>query len=300
MAVRHLKQAEITTSLQLGEITLGLLSGRIAKDVANGDTGERGSLDLEKLWGWVDAISDYKELNSDGTVRTITYTNTVNTPYITGDAYNGGIIFYINGLDVLIVAENDLTTQYPWTPSSDPFPYTSVGGTSPIVNSGQANTTAIVSALGAGDYAAKACDDLTLNTYSDWYLPSLFELTRVYSANGVLNLPVATRWTSTEGAPSKATIASSQTPPSTGYGSGDQDKATLFSVRPIRKDTISLNTVTSTVSTVTNTDNIVSDWQNDLSEEKAWDVVEKINRMARKVLPPLVFNKVLQNKLKLI
>ncbi len=45
---------------------------------------------------------------------------------------------------------------------------------------GVANTAAIVSQLGAGDYAAYLCDTLSAYGY-DWYLPSLVELDTIYS-----------------------------------------------------------------------------------------------------------------------
>src|SRR6056297_1344904 len=45
---------------------------------------------------------------------------------------------------------------------------------------GIANTEAIVSQLGAGDYAAYLCDTLSAYGY-DWYLPSLVELDTIYS-----------------------------------------------------------------------------------------------------------------------
>jgi len=43
----------------------------------------------------------------------------------------------------------------------------------------------------------------------------------------------------------------------------------------------------------------VFEWMNYLTEDKAREVIEKINRIARKHLPILVFNKVLENKLQL-
>jgi hypothetical protein len=52
--------------------------------------------------------------------------------------------------------------------------------TGDLLGTGQGNTTAIVNQLGCTDGAAKLCDDLTLNGYSDWYLPSKDELHKLY------------------------------------------------------------------------------------------------------------------------
>jgi hypothetical protein len=46
------------------------------------------------------------------------------------------------------------------------------GATATDIGTGQANTTTIVNSQGAGTYAAKICDDLILESYSDWFLPS--------------------------------------------------------------------------------------------------------------------------------
>jgi hypothetical protein len=47
-------------------------------------------------------------------------------------------------------------------------------------------------------------------------------------------------------------------------------------------------------------DSTVYEWMNYLDEATAREVIEKINRIARKRLPKLVIDKVLQNKLELI
>jgi len=44
------------------------------------------------------------------------------------------------------------------------------------LNDGKTNTADIVATLGAGDYAARICNDLTAFGHSDWYLPSRQEL----------------------------------------------------------------------------------------------------------------------------
>jgi hypothetical protein len=56
---------------------------------------------------------------------------------------------------------------------------TTVGGTSTALGTGAANTTLVSSACGAGT-AASLCADLVLGGYSDWYLPSIDELQKLY------------------------------------------------------------------------------------------------------------------------
>jgi hypothetical protein len=46
---------------------------------------------------------------------------------------------------------------------------------------GRANTDAIVSAFGAGSYAAKFADDLVCGGHDDWFLPSKNELDVAYN-----------------------------------------------------------------------------------------------------------------------
>jgi len=54
-------------------------------------------------------------------------------------------------------------------------------GTSTAINTGQANTNLILSGCSTRPIAARACDNLLLNGYGDWYLPSLEELQLMYS-----------------------------------------------------------------------------------------------------------------------
>lgn len=57
------------------------------------------------------------------------------------------------------------------------------GSASPSVGSGKANTAQIILTqkdLTDRDYAAKYCDELAINGYSDWYLPSKEELDLIY------------------------------------------------------------------------------------------------------------------------
>jgi hypothetical protein len=99
-----------------------------------------------------------------------------------GQAYQGGIIFYIDatGQHGLIAAPTDQGTAQ-WFNGSN----IDTGATGTTIGTGQTNTTTIINMQGAGNYAAKLCDDLVLNGYSDWYLPSKDEITLMYTNIGL-------------------------------------------------------------------------------------------------------------------
>lgn len=92
-----------------------------------------------------------------------------------GMNYAGGIVFYIDetGQHGLVCAPFDQSPRI-WGC------YGTVMGTSIAINTGAANTNAIVASCNEEDCAAKLCDELTLNTYNDWFLPSKDELNLMY------------------------------------------------------------------------------------------------------------------------
>ena len=102
-------------------------------------------------------------------------TATPATPYI-GQNYAGGIIFYLDGsgLHGLVCAPTD-QGSYSWGCAGTNIPT----GTS--LGSGVTNTAAIIAICGTANLAAKICDNLVLNSYSDWFLPSKDELTLMYT-----------------------------------------------------------------------------------------------------------------------
>lgn len=92
-----------------------------------------------------------------------------------GQNYAGGIIFYLDSTKVhgLVCASIDQSSGIIWSSSTN----TIINARGTDIGTGQSNTYAIVSAQGNSySYAARLCDDLVLNGYSDWYLPSLVEI----------------------------------------------------------------------------------------------------------------------------
>jgi hypothetical protein len=96
-----------------------------------------------------------------------------------GSTYAGGIIFYIDasGQHGLVCAPSDqVGFQWQWGCYG-----TDIGGTSTAFGTGQANTNLILAGCSTRPIAASVCDDLVLNGYSDWHLPSRDELQLMYS-----------------------------------------------------------------------------------------------------------------------
>ena len=100
-----------------------------------------------------------------------------------GQSYGGGKIFYLDGTGMhgLISATSDQSTGAQWGCYG-----TTIGGTSTTIGTGQANTTAIVNGCSTAGIAARICNDLVLNGYDDWFLPSKDELNQMYVQRTVI------------------------------------------------------------------------------------------------------------------
>jgi hypothetical protein len=109
-------------------------------------------------------------------------------PLAIGQTYQGGIIFYLDktGKHGLVAAPKDILDNsgnpayVTWYNGS----YTTIGTTGSAIDTGKANTAAIIASQGVGNYAAKLADDLVVGKYSDWYLPSRDELNLIYTNIG--------------------------------------------------------------------------------------------------------------------
>ncbi len=100
-----------------------------------------------------------------------------------GQNYGGGIIFYIDdtGNHGLIAAPSDQSSSAEWGCYK-----AEIGKTSTAIGTGQANTTAIINNCPDGGIAARICNDLVLNGYSDWFLPSKEEMHQMYLEKTVI------------------------------------------------------------------------------------------------------------------
>ena len=114
-----------------------------------------------------------------------TFSTTENNGLYIGKHYAGGIIFYLDatGNHGMVCAESDQGNSTWGCQGTQMFTSTSLG-------SGAQNTASIVLNCIGENTAAKICNDLELNSYSDWYLPSIDELALMMSnlyVNGIGN-----------------------------------------------------------------------------------------------------------------
>jgi len=114
-----------------------------------------------------------------------------------GQNYLGGVIAYIDGsgLHGLIAAPSDQSNGIFWHASASGI----TGATATAIGTGNANTNTIVASYGTENNAALLCNNLILNGYSDWYLPSKDEMTYLFTnSNAIGGFTTNFYWTSSE------------------------------------------------------------------------------------------------------
>lgn len=158
--------------------------------------------------------------------------NVVSTKLAIGDSYGGGKIFWLDasGNHGLIADTGDINTGIKWHNTVD----TLCGANYEAIYVGDLNTNIIVDKQGNGVYAAIICRNAAKITnnefYSDWYLPSKYELNLLYQQRNLVgNFTSDMYWSSTEADANKAWAQSF----SNGIMSSDP-KSVIRRVRAIR------------------------------------------------------------------
>jgi hypothetical protein len=109
-----------------------------------------------------------------------------NMNHYIGEKYGGGKVFYIfdGGMHGLIADTVDLSTSMAWRSSTNAVTNAIRDG----FYAGQYNTDRIITILsgGTGSYAAQTCASYQGGGFSDWYLPSTYELNLLYLQKTVL------------------------------------------------------------------------------------------------------------------
>ena len=126
------------------------------------------------------------QLLSTNGAGNLTWTSIGGFTHYIGENFGGGIIVYVwktNGIEHgLISTKTDLLSQnntpYTLTWSSNANTNLSSGATS--LNDGQANTATILLQDNITITPAKLCNDLIIEGFDDWYLPSVSEFSFLY------------------------------------------------------------------------------------------------------------------------
>jgi hypothetical protein len=151
-----------------------------------------------------------------------------------GAKINGGIVFYYTDgtkQHGLVCAPIDQGTDVGWGCRGKEI----TGADGSGVGTGNQNTVDIVNGCSTAAIAARICYDLELNSYSDWYLPSIGELYLMYKnlqMNGLGNFPFnSAYWSSSEDSNPDYAFGLVFHEPNQAWA---YEKGSLFNVRAIR------------------------------------------------------------------
>ena len=217
----------LTTESPAGALSINTTTGELTVLNANLFDYETNSI-----------ITATVQVDNSGTTESLTVTIDLEDKNEVGEYKFGGVIFWINsaGNEGLVCATTDQSDGIRWYNGTSII--TNANGSS--INTGQANTIAIVNAQGIGVYAAKICDDLNLNGYNDWFLPSHDELEEMHThksiidnvslANSGTSIQSMTYWCSTEDS-----LHAAETYSFTSTATPADFKSALHRVRAVRK-----------------------------------------------------------------
>ncbi len=156
------------------------------------------------------------------------------SPHKLGDHFGGGIVFYIDetGNHGLIVALQDQSMGVYWANTKS----LEIIANCFNMSEGFENTHKIIEEYGT-DNAAGICDTLTLGGFTDWYLPSIKELSLMFKELILIGgFTMSSYWSSTEAKHRKGWATTAW---GVHFGNGGKEfvaeKKKRFRVRPIRR-----------------------------------------------------------------
>ena len=196
----------------------------------------------------VNYVNKYGVVSADEGVNSNGRNILAKTILSVGESYGGGIVGYIlqsgdPGYDPrvqhgLIVSSSNQSSSAAWACDNMPL----VGAAGTTIGTGSQNTTDILSSCAAAGcptsgIAAKLCDDLVEGGYSDWYLPSSDELSKLYlNKNTITGFSQNFYWSSSKHVyPSDPDKYAKYVNFNNGAGEvGYNSKTSTYSVRAIR------------------------------------------------------------------
>lgn len=129
---------------------------------------------------FVTTITIFHSCNKEETPLTETLT--------IGDFYQGGIVFYLDetGKHGLVCSASDQSYGSEW----GCLPTVVTGANELLIGTGNQNTLDIIGVCTSSDIAAAICNNLILNEYDDWFLPSKDELEKIHESLDVINTAI--------------------------------------------------------------------------------------------------------------
>ncbi len=124
--------------------------------------------------------------------------------YAAGDFVQGGLYTFTDSGYAYITAAVDQSSSAPWGCPGTLIPE---GATPEAIGQGVINTPTIVANCATAGIAARLANDLVLNSFSDWFLPSLEELLEVYAnlaSAGLGSFVNQSYWSSTQASATEA------------------------------------------------------------------------------------------------
>jgi hypothetical protein len=139
------------------------------------------------------ATEDTQTLNITGTSTLtgapLSVTATAEYKPVIGDFKYGGVIFYIDatGKSGLVCAVTDQSSDAPWGCQGT----TITGADGTAIGTGEQNTLDILAGCAIDGTAADVCTNVTLNSFSDWFLPGKDALDLIYQNRAIINTTAA-------------------------------------------------------------------------------------------------------------